>query len=78
MNTAVIAAETIAFEYENQHVFPPEKTGLCFDAEAFFYCMNHFYIFTKSRVKNRYGQTYMYKIPATLGKHTAQLGQILQ
>lgn len=73
MTTADIAVEIIEFEYENQQAFPPEKTALCFDAEAFFYFKNHFYIFTKSRVKNRYGQTYMYKIPATPGKHTAQL-----
>lgn len=67
------AVEIIAFEYENQHDFPPKNSELFFDTEAFFYHKNHFYIFTKSRVKNRYGQTYLYKIPAKPGKHIAQL-----
>lgn len=65
--------ETIAFTYENQQDFPPKSEQLFFDAEAFFYFKNHFYIFTKSKVKNRYGQTYMYKLPATPGKHVARL-----
>lgn len=68
-----VSAEIIEFEYENQQAFPPEKTQLFFDAEAFFYFKNHFYIFTKSRVKNQYGRTFMYKIPAKPGKHIAKI-----
>nr|WP_298988829.1 hypothetical protein [uncultured Polaribacter sp.] len=65
--------EEIAFEYENQNKFPPKKKDRFFDAESFFYYNNHFYIFTKSRVKKEYGKTFLYKIPATKGKHTAKL-----
>lgn len=68
-----VSVEFIEFEYENQQEFPPEKTQLIFDAEAFFYFKNHFYIFTKSKVKNEYGRTFMYKIPSKPGKHKAKL-----
>ena len=67
------SVEIIEFQYENQQEFPPKKEHLFFDAEAFFYFKNHLYICTKSRVKDKYGQTFMYKIPATTGKHTAKL-----
>lgn len=65
--------EEIAYEYENQNKFPPKKKDRFFDAESFFYYNNHFYIFTKSRVKKEYGKTFLYKIPATKGNHTAKL-----
>ena len=65
--------EKIEFEYENQHKFPPKKKELYFDSEAFFYFKNFFYIFTKSRVKNNYGKTFLYKLPAKKGKHIARL-----
>lgn len=65
--------EKIEFEFENQYKFPPKKKDLFFDAEAFFYFKNYLYIFTKSRVKNEYGKTFLYKIPATKGKHIAKL-----
>ncbi|PQJ79585.1 SdiA-regulated domain-containing protein [Polaribacter porphyrae] len=65
--------EEIEFEYENQKKFPPKKKDRFFDAEAFFYYKNHFYVFTKSRVKKEYGKTFLYKFPATKGKHTAKL-----
>lgn len=65
--------EEIEFEYENQYKFPPKKEELFFDAEAFFYFKNSLYIFTKSRVKDNYGKTFLYKISATKGKHIAKL-----
>ena len=65
--------EEIAFEYENQNKFPPKKKDRFFDAESFFFYNNHFYIFTKSRVKKEYGKTFLYKIPATKGNHTEKL-----
>lgn len=67
------AAEKIVFDYENQKKFPPKKEKQFFDAEAFFYFNNHFYIFTKSRVKGKFGQTFLYKIPSKKGKHKAKL-----
>lgn len=63
----------IKFKYENQHRFPPKKKGLYFDAEAFFYFKDYIYIFTKSRVHNKYGKTFLYKFPAIKGKHIAKL-----
>ena len=65
--------EEIEFEYEDQKKFPPKKKDRFFDAESFFYFNNHFYIFTKSRVKKKYGKTSLYKVPAVKGKHTAKL-----
>ncbi|MBT7817104.1 MAG: hypothetical protein HN566_10255 [Polaribacter sp.] len=69
-NTEAIRIE---FKYENQHKFPPKKKGLYFDAEAFFYFKGYIYIFTKSRVHNKYGKTFLYKLPAKKGKHIAKL-----
>ncbi len=63
----------IEFKYENQKKFPPKNKKLYFDAEAFFYFNNYIYIFTKSRVKNKYGKTFLYKLPAKKGKHIAKL-----
>jgi hypothetical protein len=65
--------EKIKFRYPNQYKFPPKKKDLFFDAEAFFYFKDYFYIFTKSRVKNKYGKTYMYKVPAKKGNYIAEL-----
>ena len=63
--------EIIEFKFENQHDFPPKKSQLSFDAEAFFYFQKHFYIFTKSRIPDKFGETLLYKIPAKKGKHKA-------
>ena len=38
----------------------------------FFHHKNSFYIFTKSRVKSKFGKTALYKIPATKGNHKAE------
>jgi hypothetical protein len=65
--------EEIQFEYEDQRNFPPKKKELFFDAEAFFYFKKNFYIFTKSRVEDRYGKTSLYKVSAEEGKHIAKL-----
>ncbi|MCL7765312.1 hypothetical protein MPF19_17965 [Polaribacter sp. Z014] len=66
-----IEIEKIKFSYPNQTKFPPKKKQLFFDAESFFYYNNSFYIFTKSRVKNEFGKTSLYRIPAKEGKHEA-------
>ena len=63
----------IEFKYENQKKFPPKNKNLYFDAEAFFYYNKYIYIFTKSRVKDKYGKTFLYKFPAKKGKHIAKL-----
>ena len=43
-----------------------------FDCEAFFHYNDSLYLFTKSRVKNDFGKTHLYKIPAKKGNHTAE------
>lgn len=65
--------DRIEFQYPNQLKFPPKKKKMYFDAEAFFYFKNHVYIFTKSRVKGKFGKTTLYKIPAKKGKHVAEI-----
>ncbi|MDX6748035.1 hypothetical protein SHK09_14655 [Polaribacter sp. PL03] len=65
--------DEIEFEYPNQTKFPPKKKNLYFDAESFFYFNNALYIFTKSRVKENYGKTTLYKIPAKKGKYIAEI-----
>jgi len=72
MNSKSVPVERIQFQYPNQKKFPPKKKHRFFDAESFFYHNDSFYIFTKSRVKNEYGKTSLYKIPATLGTHEAE------
>ncbi|APZ46204.1 hypothetical protein BW723_07795 [Polaribacter reichenbachii] len=73
LNKKNAEVEKIEFEYEDQNKFPPKKKNLFFDSESFFYYNNHFYIFTKSRTKKKYGKTSLYRIPAEKGKHKAKL-----
>lgn len=63
----------IRFSYPEQKDFPPLKTELKYDAEAFIVFKNHFYIFTKNRSKNFDGTTLLYRVPMTAGKHQATL-----
>lgn len=65
--------ERIEFSYPNQHKFPPKKKKRFFDAESLLYANGYLYIFTKSRVKKKYGKTTLYRIPAVKGKHIAEL-----
>ena len=66
-----IEVERINFKYPNQKKFPPKKKQLHFDSEAFFFYNDSLYIFTKSRVKNKFGRTNLYKVPAKKGNHVA-------
>ena len=63
----------IRFSYPEQKDFPPVKTELKYDAEAFIVFKNHFYIFTKNRSKNFDGTTLLYRVPMTAGNHQATL-----
>ena len=65
--------EKIAFYYPEQKKFPPKKKQMYYDTEAFFVWNNHFYIFTKSRVKGKYGKTFLYQVPNKPGNHKALL-----
>lgn len=68
-----VAVERISFKYPNQKKFPAKKKNRYFDSESFFWHNNYLYIFTKSRVKDDFGKTSLYKIPAKQGQHTAEL-----
>lgn len=69
-STDKIKVEKIKFEFPEQKKFPPKKKY--YDAEGFFEWKGNFYVFTKSRVKNEIGRTFIYKIPNESGKHKAQ------
>jgi len=67
LNQEEVAVSKISFEY-------PKMDGRkknSYDAEAFFYYQNFFYIFTKSRQKNKLGRTLLFKVPNRKGKHVA-------
>lgn len=65
----------ITFDYPEQREFPPKATELFYDAEAFFYYDDHFYLFTKNRSKAFDGTSLVYKIPNTPGHHQAEYVQ---
>ncbi len=68
-----VEVEKIQFEYPEQHKFPPNKKYRYFDAESILYISGYLYVFTKSRVKQNYGKTSLYKISAKPGKYQAKL-----
>lgn len=57
-----VAVEKIYFSFPEQKKFPPKKKKRYYDVEAFFEWNGSFYIFTKSRVKNKIGKTFLYKL----------------
>lgn len=67
-----VEIQHISFYYPNQKKFPPKKKKMHFDCEAFFHFNNSLYLFTKSREKQNFGKTNLYKIPATQGNHEAR------
>lgn len=72
-NKKITVVEKISFYYPEQNEFPPKKTKLFYDVEAFFFYKNNFYLFTKNRSKNFDGTTLLYKVPNRSGNHAAIL-----
>ena len=68
-----IPSEKITFHYPEQKKFPPKKSGLIYDAEAFFHFKEHLYIFTKDRSRPYLGKTLVYRIPDKKGDYKAKL-----
>ncbi|WP_420320531.1 hypothetical protein [Flagellimonas sp.] len=68
-----IEAEKIAFYYPEQKKFPPKKSELLFDCEAFFYNNGFLYLITKNRTRPYTGKALIYKIPAVEGSYEAEL-----
>lgn len=73
INNGEVVAEKITFHFEDQEKFPPKKRERNFDVEAFIYMNGYFYLFTKNRSSHFNGIAKLYKIPAEVGNHTAQL-----
>jgi len=69
---SLVSIERISFHYPDQLLFPPKKEQLHFDSEALLHYKDSLYIFTKSRVRNDYGLTKLYKIPAKKGDYEAE------
>lgn len=63
----------IGFYYPEQTAFPPKKSKMMFDCEAFFEFKGDFYLFTKNRSAKFDGSFYVYKVPNRAGNHKAQL-----
>lgn len=70
---SVIPSYKISFAYPEQTEFPPKKTKLFYDVEAFVEYKNNFYLFTKNRSKGFDGTTLLYKVPNKAGSHQAEL-----
>jgi len=68
-----INAKIIKFNYPEQKEFPPRKSELVFDAEAFFHHLGYLYIFTKNRTNPFTGETLIYRIPDKKGSYEATL-----
>lgn len=67
-----IVAKT-EFYYPEQKDFPPKKSEMFYDAEAFFEHNGTFYIFTKNRSKEFDGSFNIYTVPNKEGRHAAKL-----
>jgi len=66
-------SSVISFYYPEQKQFPPKKSNLIFDVEAFIEHNGSFYLFTKNRSKGFNGDVQVYKAPNKTGNHAAQL-----
>jgi len=77
-NNLSTVTSVISFYYPEQKAFPPKKSNLIYDAEAFFEHNGNFYLFTKNRSKGFNGEVQVYKIPNKQGNHAAQLLGTLQ
>ncbi|NMH27594.1 SdiA-regulated/phytase-like domain-containing protein [Flavobacterium silvaticum] len=69
--SASISQKT-SFYYPEQKSFPPKKSELFYDCEAFFEHDGNFYLFTKNRSKGFDGTTFLYKVPNQPGNFAAK------
>lgn len=73
-----VQAEKIYFSFPEQKKFPPKKKKRYYDVESFFEWNGSFYLFTKSRVKNEGGRTFLYRVPNIQDYKTAQTYGVFQ
>jgi hypothetical protein len=62
----------VSFYFPEQTEFPPKKSGLLYDVEAFLEYKGNFYLFTKNRSAKFQGDFYVYKVPNKPGNHAAK------
>lgn len=65
--------QTTKFHYEGQTEFPPKKSNLLYDCEAFVEKDGSFYLFTKNRSKGFDGTFLVFQIPNKEGDFEAKL-----
>lgn len=65
--------QTTKFRYEGQTEFPPKKSNLLYDCEAFVEKDGSFYLFTKNRSKGFDGTFLVFQIPNKEGDFEAKL-----
>ena len=65
--------QTTKFHYEGQTEFPPKKSNLLYDCEAFVEKDGYFYLFTKNRSKGFDGTFLVFQIPNKEGNFEAKL-----
>ncbi len=75
---SVNVSQETTFYYEDQTDFPPKKSELLYDCEAFIATNDAFYLFTKNRAKGFDGTFYVYKIPNKNGNFKAQKIAVLK
>jgi hypothetical protein len=67
-----VRAKRIDFHYPEQLAYPPANSELHYDAEAFLIWGDEIILFTKCRTDPFSGQTRIYAIPKTPGRHVAK------
>ena len=65
--------QTTKFHYQGQTEFPPKKSNLLYDCEAFIEKDGNFYLFTKNRSKGFDGTFLVFQIPNKEGDFEAKL-----
>lgn len=65
--------QTTKFNYQGQTEFPPKKSNLLYDCEAFVEKDGSFYLFTKNRSKGFDGTFLVFRIPNEEGDFEAKL-----
>lgn len=65
--------QTTNFHYEGQTEFPPKKSNLLYDCEAFVEMNGSFYLFTKNRSKGFDGTFLIFQLPNKEGNFEAKL-----
>lgn len=77
-SNSINTSQETTFYYENQTDFPPKKSNLLYDCEAFVATNDAFYLFTKNRSKGFDGTFFVYKVPNKNGNFKAEKIATLQ